>query len=43
MSCIVHAEEVEKTPAYGELDRYTACSTKRIELLSIKIILYDTI
>ena len=35
--CIVQAEEVEKTPGYGILARYTAYSTKRIEVLSNKI------
>ena len=35
-SCIVR-EKVEKAPGYGVLGRYTACSTKRIELLSNKM------
>ena len=35
-SCIVHAK-VEKTPGYGVLDRKTACSTERIEVLPNKI------
>ena len=36
-SCIIQAEEVEKTPGYGLLGRYTVCSTKRIEVPSNKI------
>ena len=36
-SCIVQSEEVEKTPRYGVLGRYTACSTKMIEVLSNKM------
>ena len=36
-SCIVQAAEVEKTPRYGVLGRQTACSTKRIEVLSNKM------
>ena len=36
-SCMVQAENVEKTPGYGVLGRYTACSTERIEVLSNKI------
>ena len=35
-SCIVQPE-VEKIPGHGVLGRYTACSTKRIEVLSNKI------
>ena len=35
-SCIVQAE-VEKTPGYGVLGRFSACSTERIEVLSNKI------
>ena len=34
--CIVQAK-VEKTPGYGVLGRYTACSTKRIEVVSNKM------
>ena len=33
-SCIVQAEEVEKAPRYAVLGRFSACSTKRIEVLS---------
>ena len=33
----VQAEEVEKTPGYSVLGRKTACSTKRIEVLSNKM------
>ena len=40
--CIEQAE-VESAPRYGVLGRYSACSTKRIEVLSSKIILYDTL
>ena len=36
-SCIVQAEEVEKRPRYGVLGRFTACSTKKIEVLSNKM------
>ena len=36
-SSIVQAEEVEKTPVYGVLGRYAACSTERIEVLSTKM------
>ena len=35
--CIEQAEEVEKTPGYCVLGRYTACSTKRIEVPSNKM------
>ena len=35
-SCIVYSE-VEKTPGYGVLGRYKACSTERIEVLTNKI------
>ena len=36
-SCMVQAEKVEKTSRHGILGRYTACSTKRIEVLSNKM------
>ena len=36
-SCMVQAEEVENTPGYGVLGRYTACSTEKIEVLSNKM------
>ena len=36
-SCMVQAENVEKTPRHGVLGWYTACSTERIEFLSNKI------
>ena len=36
-SYIVQAENVEKTPRHGVFGRYTACSTKRIEVLSNKM------
>ena len=32
-----YKQKVEKAPGYGVLGRYTACSTKRIEILSNKI------
>ena len=36
-SCMVQAENVEKTTGYNVLGRFTACSKKRIEVLSNKI------
>ena len=44
-SCILQAK-VESAPRYGVLGRFSACSTKRIEVLSTRsnaVILYDTL
>ena len=37
-SCMVHTEEVEKTPENGVFGRHKTCSTERIEVLSNTIV-----